>query len=112
MGVGENLHPTRVLVLWVGRPGRPVTCFPQGTGWFYGCLKPRNPSSPGHEQGAFLHNRFSVSSISSWNKWGHWEWLRSLGQHHGWRELRQGDEEGLTQARVLGLVCGLGMEAH
>ena len=44
-GVGENLHPTRVLVLWVGGCGRTAACFPGSPRWVSGCVKSWNPSS-------------------------------------------------------------------
>ena len=62
-GVGENLHPARVPLFWVGRRGRTATRFPRGPGWVSGCGKPLDHSSAKGGQGAVLGNRFSVLGI-------------------------------------------------
>jgi hypothetical protein len=46
-GVGENLCPTRVPVLWAGGHGRTVARFPCSPGWVSSCGKPRNPAHVG-----------------------------------------------------------------
>jgi hypothetical protein len=79
-GVGENLHPARVPVLWLGglRRTAPNPRFPNGPGWVSGCGKPLNPSLAGGGQGAVLGTRFSVSGT-----------LDTVG-HHGRAENRMG----------------------
>ena len=60
-GVGENLCPTRVPVLWVGRCGRCCTLYtPQVGCWLWEAM---NLARPGG-LGAVLVKRFSVSVIS------------------------------------------------
>jgi hypothetical protein len=69
-GVGENPRPATVLVLWAGRHGRTVACFPHVLG---GCLAVGSyrPSPWGRTRGRHRclglmearDNRFSVSGI-------------------------------------------------
>ena len=70
-GVGENLHPARVPLFWVGRRGRTATRFPRGPGWVSGCGKPLIPLGGGWTKGSSRSlglmeardKRFSVSGI-------------------------------------------------
>jgi hypothetical protein len=53
VGVGEEgsrrecPHPTRVPVLWAGRIGRTVRCFPHSPSWASGCMKSLTPHGRG-----------------------------------------------------------------
>ena len=48
--MGENPHPARVLVLWVGGHGRTVACFPHGPLWVSGFSASGIPDTAGHHR--------------------------------------------------------------
>jgi hypothetical protein len=54
-GGGGNPCPARVPVLWAGRCGRTVACFPQGPRWVSCCVKPKTLLSRWWTRGSPRH---------------------------------------------------------
>jgi hypothetical protein len=95
-GVGENPHPTRVPVIWVGRRRRTVQAFHMAPD---GCLAVLShwPHTAGGGQGAATGSRFSASGTPRWTRWRSWEQNRGRGVALGLeRKGREGRGKGGT----------------